>query len=178
MNQTKTQALAELSRVQRELENQKRKRAREETLEDQIAKIMKELRHSANPSLARKRELLAQVLSGGRVRVRFDPPAPLKRKSGEPHKAASTSAGFTMTFPSFGGLPEITVDTKRDIWSQMLGPRFVGDTYLGTQYLGVEMKAIQKQLDDRLRAMGGKILSRKVLPDGSIETIRQVEIPD
>jgi len=175
LNQRKAMAQAELDKLQREIEAQKHKRATEQTLEQQLATIIKELSYSAHPSPERKRAVLSQLLHGDRIVVQFDPPIPTIRKDGGEHKKARTSPGALITLPETNGLPSLTVNTKEEIWVQILGKRSVADKNLSTEYAGQGHEAAEAALLKKLKAVNGRVISRTVRKDGVVVLTKEAD---
>lgn len=116
LNDEKASLQSELARIKSEREAQARKEAQEQTLESRLRNLLLELVRE-EPSLERKREVLSDLLNGGRVTVFWGPRA-------WQGKAVRQSEWAELTFPPFGSLPAITVKIgpNFDVWNQMLGP--------------------------------------------------------
>ncbi len=147
-------AEAEMHKATREREAHLQKRANEETVEARIRTILDELVHGA-PTLERKREILADILQGGRV-------------------VASWKKGLKLTIPGFGALPPVTVRTDQDIWDQLLGPYKLGerpkyDVHVGTKHVGNVDP--ERSLRRRIKAAKGVVETREELPDGRIRIV-------
>jgi DNA invertase Pin-like site-specific DNA recombinase len=177
LKQEKAQAQAELDRIVREKEAQASRVSNEQTLEAELKKIIQELVRDHSLTLERKRGILGRLLQGGRLVVRFASSPVVKRKDGGVNQRGQLSPSLVITLPAFGSLPQVDVDTIKDIWPQLLGKKFVGDGYVNSEFIGKAnaQEAAEMELLRRLVAVGGKVLSRKVGADGTVVLTKQAD---
>ncbi len=152
LNDRKAAAQAEADAILREREAKDQKRATEQSLEQRVGAVLDEL-VLGEPTLERKRQVLGDLLSGGRVIAGWPKKKPADR--GRPWAS--------ITLPAFGALPPATVRTDqgpyrmlggavarvdRDAWKQHGGRIKDGDVSLmlrpakGSRYvLGLQTPA-------------------------------------
>lgn len=99
----RARAKAELARLEAEHEHAERKAADEGSIKARVDAVLSELLRS-EPTLARKREILRNLLGGERVIVRW----PKKKERDE------CSAWAAITLPAFGSLAEFTLRTDQN----------------------------------------------------------------
>lgn len=149
----KAEAQSRLDQLIREREAAEKKRVTVETVEQRVGAVMAELVR-AEPSLDRRREILGDILQGGRVILRW------------------RDAHVTLTLPEFGALPPVTVRTDQQVWDQVLGGPVL-DTHMAT-YPG--LTDIEAALLQRIAQLGGSIHTHETLPDGTVRIV--AEIPE
>jgi DNA invertase Pin-like site-specific DNA recombinase len=128
----------------------KAKAATEASVTTRITELLREFTLGTKPDLARQRQVLGDVLGGGRAVIKFVKP------------------GAEITFPAFGSLPAVTVSTTDDIFGQMLpNAQDRHGLYVSLRDLGKPPAAIARGYEAGLPA-GATVTGRKVLDDGTI----------
>lgn len=111
LQERKLAARAELDQIEREKQAHEQRAATEASVEARVEKVLTDLVKSGEPTLERKRHLLADLLAGGRVIVEWPG-----------QRAKRESASVSITLPAFDRLPPFTVRTDQ------IPARFLGGT--------------------------------------------------
>lgn len=172
LKQEKARLVAERDRLEAAKKDAAKKAAGEQTIEARVSGLLKELvigDAKGEVTLARKREVLRDLLQGGRVLVRFGPRV-------QRGTLVGGSRWVELTLPAFGALPPITVTTDKDIFPQVLGEDAKkANEYASTTNIGRSQADIERVVLRRLQGFGGQATGRKVLPEGVV--FLSVEVP-
>ena len=146
---------AEVERIERDQREHKQRIADQQSVESRVEALLQELVRGT-PTVERRREVLADLLQGGRIIV-----------------SEWTKKGALFALPAFGTLAPIALRTNEDVWTAILG---TSKQKVHVRATGIrDPDELEAQLRANVLAHEGKVISR-VEHEDRIEIV--YEVPD